>query len=92
MFRKNTILLRILGLVLALSLYSYYVQELLVCWLFFSLAFASLVLVILGAVVVWYAGNYIIHWASMAVRTSPTVVLGPPELHLKRISAAGNLK
>jgi hypothetical protein len=92
LFRKNTILLRILGLLLALSLYSYHAQELLVCWLFFSLAFASLVLVILGAVVVWYAGNHVIHWASMATRATPTVVLGPAELHLKRISGAGNLK
>lgn len=92
MFRKNTSLLRILGLLLGLSLYSYHVQEVLVCWLFFSLAFASLALLILGGVVVLSAGNYIIHWTSKAVRATPRAVLGPANLHLKRISAAGKVK
>ena len=45
------------GLLLVFSLYSYRVRELLVFWLFFSLLFVLLVLVILGGVLACYAGK-----------------------------------
>jgi hypothetical protein len=45
------------GLLLAPSFYSYHVRELLVCWLFFSLLFVLLALVILGGALAGYSGN-----------------------------------
>jgi hypothetical protein len=83
---------QISGLLLGLSLYSYRVRELLVCWLFFSLLFVSLALVILGGVLACYAGNYAIHWVSTAVGVTPVVALGAGELHLKTIPVARKLK
>jgi hypothetical protein len=80
------------GLLLGLSRYSYYVWELLVCWLLFSLAFALLALVFLGGVLACYAGKVVIHWASTVARVTPAISLGPAELHLKAISGGGKLK
>ena len=56
------------GLVVGLNLTSYHLQELLVCWLCFSIGFASLALAILVVVLTCYAGKYLIHFASAAVR------------------------
>ncbi len=80
------------GLLLGLSLYSYHVRELLVCWLFFSLLFVSLAVVILGGVLASYAGKYVIHWVSTAAGVTPLVALGSGELHLNTISGARKLK
>jgi hypothetical protein len=82
--RENHRVSQVSGLLLGLSLNSYRVRELLVCWLFFSLLFVSLALVILGGVLACYAGKYVIHWASTAARVTPVVDLGSGELHLKR--------
>jgi hypothetical protein len=90
--RENHRVSQISGLLLGLSLYSYRVRELLVCWLFFSLLFVSLALVILGGVLACYAGNYAIHWASTAAGVTPVVALGAGELHLKTIPVARKLK
>jgi hypothetical protein len=68
---------------LGLSLYSYYAQELLVCWLFF-MVLTSLVLVILEGILVWCAGKFVIRWVSTAARVILTVVLGSTELRVKR--------
>jgi len=76
------------GLLLGLSLYSYYVRELLVCWLFFSLLFVSLALVILGSVLTCYAGKYVTVWARTATGVTPVVAIGSGKLHLKNISNA----
>jgi hypothetical protein len=77
------------GLLLASSLYSYHVRELLVCWLFFSLLFVLLALLVLGGILAWYAaGKYA---ASRAVTTppiTPALALASAELHLKTISDA----
>src|ERR1700694_1790120 len=75
------------GLLLVISLYSYHVRELLACWLFFSLLFVLLALVILGGVLACYAGKYFIHWASTAARATPAVALGSGELHLQASQA-----
>ena len=56
------------GLLLVLNLTSYHLQELLVCWLCFSIGFASLALAILVVVLTCYAGKYLIHFVSAAVR------------------------
>jgi hypothetical protein len=80
------------GLLLGLSLYSYHVRELLVCWLFFSLLFVSLALLILVGVLACYTGNYVIQWVNTAAGVTPVVALGAGELHLKTISDARKLK
>jgi hypothetical protein len=80
------------GLLLGLSLYSYHVRELLVCWLFFSLLFASLALVVLGGVLACYAGKYVTVWARTAAGMTPVVALGSGDLRLKTISDARKLK
>lgn len=73
------------GLFLGLELIvrSYDMRELLVCWLYFSIAFVSLTLVILAVVLACYTGKYLIQWAIAAVRVIPKVALGPSEPHLK---------
>jgi hypothetical protein len=73
------------GLLLGLSLYSYHVRELLVCWLFFSLLFVVLALVILGGILACYAGKYATHWARTAAPVTPVLALGSTEVHLKTI-------
>jgi hypothetical protein len=90
-FRKNHRLSQFSGLLLGLSLYSYHVRELLVCWLFFSLVFVSLALVILGGVIACYAGKYAAHWVRTTASLTPVLASGSVELHLKTISVARKL-
>ena len=86
--RENYRVLQFSGLLLGLSLFSYHVRELLVCWLFFALLFVSLVLLLLGGVLASLAGKYVIHWASTAASVRPVVALASVELHLKPVSDA----
>jgi hypothetical protein len=79
------------GLLVGLSLYSYHVRELLVCWLFFSLLFVVVALLILGGVLACYAGKYAAHWARMAAPASPVFVLSG-ELHHETIPGASGPK
>jgi hypothetical protein len=72
-------------------LYSYHVRELLVCWLFFSLLFVSLALLILGGVLACYAGKYAAHWTRTAARATPALALSSGELRLKTISSGKKL-
>ena len=65
------------GLVVGLNLSSYHLQELLVCWLCFSMAFVSLALAILAFVLACYAGKYLIHCASAAVRAIARAAQSP---------------
>ena len=46
------------GLLLGLSLYSCRARQLVICWLFFSLLFVLLALLMLGSVFACYAGKY----------------------------------
>jgi len=80
------------GLLLGLSLYSYHVRELLVCWLFFCLLFVLLALVILGGVLAAHVGSQAIHWAGTAVRVAPMVALDSDEIQLDAISGGRKLK
>jgi hypothetical protein len=73
------------GLLLGFNLSSYHLQELLVCWLCFSMAFVSLALAILAIALACYAGKYLIHCASAAARVISRVALGPANTHLKVI-------
>jgi uncharacterized protein YacL len=65
------------GLVVGLNLSSYHLQELLVCWLCFSIGFVSLALAILVVILACYAGKYLIHCASAAVRLIARVAQSP---------------
>ena len=72
--------------VLGLSPHSYRIQEFVVCWLFFSLAFVSLVIVILAGVLTCGACECVSDWASTAARrVAPKVELVPRELQLKSL-------
>ena len=74
------------GLVVGLNLSPYHVQELLVCWLCFTIAFVSLALTILVVVLACYAGKYLTHCVSTAARVTSRVALGPANPHLKTVS------
>jgi len=80
------------GLLLGLSLYSYRVRELVACWLFFKILFAVLALLILGAVLAWYAWIYASHWARTTTPVAPVLVLATAEVPLETISGARDLK
>jgi hypothetical protein len=80
------------GLLLGLSLNSYRVRELLVCWLFFSLLFVLLALLILGGVLACYAGECVAVWVRTAAPVNPALALGSADLHLKTIPDARRLK
>jgi hypothetical protein len=81
-----------IGFLLGLSLYSYHLQELLVCWLCFSVVFVSLALVILTVVLVCYATECLLAWASRAEGVIIQVARGTPELQVKIIQAGGKLE
>jgi dipeptide/tripeptide permease len=89
---KSLIFFLAFGSLLGLSLYPYLTQEVVVCWLLFSLAFVSVAVVIFAGVLVYCACQWAIHWASSAAHEAPKVVLAPPELHLEIIPEAEKLK
>ena len=69
------------GALLGLSLYSYHVRELLVCWLFFCLLFVLLVLLTLTGVLVSHAGKYVLDWTNAEARITPAAALHPGHIH-----------
>ena len=73
-----------IGSLLGLGLNSYCIQEIAVCWIFFSLAFVSLAVVTLAGVLACCACERVVLWAGTAARqVAPKVRLAPPEPHLK---------
>ena len=80
------------GLLLGLSLYSYHVRELLVCWLYFSVLFVCVTLLLLLGVLGVYAGECVAVWARSATGMTPVLVLASTGLRVKIISAATKLK
>ena len=52
------------ALVLGFHAYPYELEEALVCWLFFALGFAGLLLLVCTAVAVYWLGERIVHRAS----------------------------
>ena len=69
------------GLLLGRNLSFYRLEEILICWLFLSLAFVSLALVILAGIFVFCAGEYVMHFVSTAPRVISTVVARPSEIY-----------
>jgi hypothetical protein len=63
------------AMLLGLSMYSYRVRELLICWLFFCLLFVLLVLLTVAGVVVSYAGKYVLDWTNEGARVTPADAL-----------------
>ena len=57
------------GLLLERNLSLYQLEEILICWLVFSLAFVSLALLILAVLFVFYAGECVVHWAGTGPKT-----------------------
>ena len=68
-----------------MSMYQF--EEFLICWLFFSVAFVSLTVLILAGILVYYAGEWVIHWVTTAPRVISTVALRPSEIYSGIISA-----
>ena len=68
-------------LLLGPKLSVYRLEEILICWLVFSLAFISLGLAIVVGVVVFYAGEGVIHWVGTAPRVISTGALRPSEIY-----------
>src|SRR5579859_3496412 len=83
--RKDPLSVTNLCVAPGISLYSYHVRELLVCLAFFSLLFVLLALLILGGIIAWHAGEYVLQRAGTAGRVRRSVALGPAELQLKPI-------
>jgi hypothetical protein len=80
------------GLHRGFGLYSDHVWELLVCWLFFSLLFVVLALLMLGGVLACYAGKCATHWVRMAAPVSAVLALASAELPLKIIPVPSRAK
>ncbi len=90
--QENQHVLQISGLLLGVGLLSYHVRELMVCWLFFSMLFVLLVLLIFGGVLACYAGKCVIDRVSATLRLTPVVRLSTDDLQLKTISDGLELK
>ena len=66
----------------ALGLYSYYVRELLASLLLFSALFLAMGLIVLGAVLAWYASMQVALWSRLVSRNAIAMTLagGAPSL------------
>ena len=71
----------VVGLLLGRNLSFYRLEEILICWLVFSVAFVSLALVVLAGIFVFCAGEYVMHFVRTAPRVISTVVLRPSEIY-----------
>jgi hypothetical protein len=77
---------------LLVSLYSYRVRKLLVCWLLFTAVFAVLAFLVLTGALACYAAKYAIHRVSATAPVAPVVGLGPDEPYLKTVPDSITLK
>jgi len=85
------------ALLFGLTRYSYRAKELLVCWLLLCSFFAVVALILLGAVLAWYAGRYLVKWVSVAKTIISELAVRFVELPQEAISGleilvAGTLK
>lgn len=91
-FKKSLRVLPVGGLLLGLSLYSYHVRELLVCWLFFSVLFVCLVLAILIGELGVHAGQCVAVWARSTTVITPVLALASAKSSLRIVLRARELK
>jgi len=68
-------------MLLGLSMHSYRVRELLVCWLFFCLLFVLLVLLTLVGVLVSHASKCILDWTNAGARVTPVAALHSGDIY-----------
>lgn len=61
--------------IVALSLYSYYVRELLASLFLFSTIFLAMGLIVLGVVVAWYASEQVALWSRVESRDAIALTL-----------------
>jgi len=87
-FRESHYVSQFSGFLVGLSLSSYFIRELLVCWLFFSLLFVCVALLLLSGVLAVQAGEYLTVWARTLGRMTPVVALAHAALPVKNISDA----
>jgi hypothetical protein len=85
-FKQSLRVLPVGGLLLGLSLCSYHLRELLVCWLFFSVLFVCMMLLILIGELGVYAGECVAVWARSAAEMTPVLELAAIEFPVKNIS------
>ncbi len=64
--------------IVALGLYSYYVRELLVSLVLFSALFLAMGLIVLGAVLTWYASKDVALWSRLVWQNEIAVPLSGP--------------
>ncbi len=83
---------QLFGLVLGLSLYFYRVREILACWLFFSILFVVLALLVLGAALAWYAGKWATDWPRTAMPLTPVTVVASAGVDPETTSGPRRLK
>jgi hypothetical protein len=79
------------ALLFGLTRYSYRVKELLACWLLLCSFFAVVALMLLGAVLAWYAGKYLVKWVSVAKTIIPELAVRFAELPQEAISGMESL-
>ena len=91
-FRESHYVSQCSGLLVGLSLSSYFIRELLVCWLFFSLLFVCVALLLLSGVLAVQAGEYLTVWARTLAGMTPVVALAHSDPPLKIISDARKLE
>jgi hypothetical protein len=70
----------------------YQIEEILTCWLVFSLAFVSLALAGFAVILVFGAGKYVIQWTRTAARVISAVALHSSEIHPGMIPAENRSK
>jgi hypothetical protein len=85
------------ALLFGLSRYSYRAKELLVCWFFFCSLFAVLALILFGAVLATFAGQYFLKWLSIVKLIIPDLaaaLAAAPQQPVcaPQISVAGSLE
>ena len=90
-FKESLRVLPIGGLFLGLSLYSYHVRELLICWLYFSVLFVCMAFVILVGELGVYAGECVTVWARSAKVMTSSLEITAIELPVKNVSETRRL-
>jgi hypothetical protein len=85
-FKKSVRVLPVGALLLGLTLYSYHLRELLVCWVFFSVLFVCMMLVFLMGELGVSAGERVTVWVRSAAETTPASELTAIEFAVKSVS------
>ena len=91
-FKENVWVLPVVGLLLGLSLFSYHLREILVCYLIFTVLFACIMLLILVGELGVYAGEYVAVWVHLTTVKTPVLALVSSEPSMKIVFQASEIK